>query len=87
MRRTTKDERAALIRRELTGLHTVNHGDRRVIVDGLTCGALKVRLRGVVYQDQKRFCADVESLGFLMAWARNSHAWVVYAPDGVREVL
>jgi hypothetical protein len=50
----------------------------QMCVPGATVRQLKTALRGLVYQEQRRFCHQVEALGFVMNWCDGSRSWVVH---------
>ena len=47
-------------------------------IQGATVRHLKTALRGRVYQDQRKFCRQIEALGFIMNWSTQAQAWVVH---------
>jgi hypothetical protein len=58
--------------------HDIFYHGTKMTVQGATCKHLKTALRGVVHQNQRQFCKDVEALGFVMNWSDAANAWVVH---------
>jgi len=47
---------------------------------GITVRELKDKLRGYVYQDQKKFCDQIDFCGLQLTWSMKYNAYVVCEP-------
>jgi len=56
------------------------NGGKLVTAPAVSCSRLKRLHRGLVYQNQERFCRQIQSLGLEISWCDSIQQWVVHNP-------